>query len=96
MLTLRRTLPLLLPLLLAAAPARAEPPVVNAALSEVDRVDARLIPLLECPELMLDADWMALLSYSTLLRVRHAASLYDGYPPHPARPHYWAGTPAHA
>ena len=64
---------------------------VNAALAEVDVVDARLVPLLESPERMLEADWMALLSYSTLLRVRRAALLYDGYPPHPARHGYWVG-----
>jgi hypothetical protein len=69
---------------------------VNAALSKVDVVDARLVPLLESPELMLTADWMALLSYSTLLRVRRAALLYDGYPPHPVSPHYWAGASADA
>lgn len=69
---------------------------VNAALEQVDLVDARLVPLLESPERMLEADWMALLSYSTLLRVRRAAQLYDGYSPHPARPSYWAGTAADA
>ncbi|HEX7485085.1 MAG TPA: hypothetical protein VF332_02960 [Vicinamibacterales bacterium] len=62
-----------------------------AALAEVDVVDARLVPLLESPERMLEADWMALLSYSTLLRVRRVALLYDGYPPHPARHGYWVG-----
>ena len=69
---------------------------VNAALSDVDVVDTRMVPLLESPERMLAADWMALLSYSTLLRVRRAALLYDGYPPHPARPRYWVGMPADA
>ena len=69
---------------------------VNAALSEVDVVDTRMAPLLESPERMLDADWMALLSYSTLLRVRRAALLYDGCSPHPARPRFWVGMPADA
>ncbi len=64
---------------------------VNAALADVDVVDARLVPLLESPQRMLDADWMALLSYSTLLRVRRAALLYDGCSPHPTRPSFWAG-----
>ena len=69
---------------------------MNAALAEIDVVDARLVPLLESPERMLEVDWMALLRYSTLLRVRRAALLYDGYPPHPARPRYWVGMPADA
>jgi hypothetical protein len=69
---------------------------VNAALSEVDVVDTGMAPLLESPERMLDADWMALLSYSTLLRVRRAALLYDGCSPHPARPRFWVGMPADA
>ena len=69
---------------------------VNAALADVDVVHTRLVALLESPERMLEADWMALLSYSTLLRVRRAALLYDGCPPHPERPRYWVGMPADA
>jgi hypothetical protein len=69
---------------------------VNLALAEVDVVDERLVCLLECPARMLDADWMALLSYMTLLRVRRAAQVYDGYEPHLARPNYWAGMPIDA
>jgi hypothetical protein len=69
---------------------------VNAALAGVDVVDVRLVPLLESPERMLEADWMALLSYATLLRVRRAALLYDGCPPHPVRPRYWVGMSADA
>lgn len=64
---------------------------INAALAEIDEPDARLVSLLESPERMFEADWMALLGYSTLLRVRRAARLYDGYPPHPTRPRYWVG-----
>lgn len=67
---------------------------INAALAEVDTLDGRLVPLLESPERMIDSDWMALLSYPTLLRVRRAVSLYDGYPPNPTRPSFWAGMPA--
>jgi hypothetical protein len=66
---------------------------VNAALDHVDTFDERLAPLLEGPELMLDADWLALLSYQTLLRVRRAVSLYDGRSPHPARAKFWMGPP---
>jgi hypothetical protein len=67
---------------------------VNSALAGVDTLDERLVPLLESPELMTESDWMALLSYPTLLRVRRAVSLYDGYPPHPTRPSFWVGLPA--
>lgn len=66
---------------------------VNAALAGVDRLDGRLVPLLESPERMVDSDWMAFLSYPTLLRVRLAVSLYDGYPPNPTRPSFWVGLP---
>jgi hypothetical protein len=67
---------------------------VNAALADVDTLDGRLVPLLESPERMIDSDWMAFLSYPTLLRVRRAVSLYDGYPPHPTRPSFWVGMPS--
>lgn len=67
---------------------------VNAALSGVDAYDERLVPLLERPERVTDADWMAFLNYATLLRVRRAVMLYDGCSPHPARPSFWVGMPA--
>jgi hypothetical protein len=69
---------------------------VNAALAAVDTLDGRLVPLLESPERMTDSEWMAFLSYPTLLRVRRAVSLYDGLPPHPTRPSFWVGSPAEA
>ena len=45
---------------------------------------------------MYEAKWMALLSYQTLLRVRRAAALYDGRPPHARRATFWHGVAAPA
>jgi len=64
---------------------------INEALAHVDTYDAAIGELLEDPARMLDARWMALLSYQTLLRVRRAVGLYDGRPPHARRATFWHG-----
>jgi hypothetical protein len=64
---------------------------VNDALTHVDRYDSAVADLLESPGRVFEARWMALLSYHTLLRVRRAAALYDGRPPHVSRATFWHG-----
>ena len=67
---------------------------INDALTHVDRYDPAVAELLESPDRVFGAKWMALLSYETLLRVRHAVALYDGRPPHAGRATFWHGVPA--
>lgn len=64
---------------------------INDALARVDTYDDAIGELLENPVRMYEAKWMALLSYQTLLRVRRAAALYDGRPPHARRATFWHG-----
>jgi hypothetical protein len=67
---------------------------IDDALANVDRYDVALAELLENPDRVFEAKWMALLSYRTLLRVRRAVALYDGRPPHPGRATFWHGVAA--
>jgi hypothetical protein len=67
---------------------------IDDALKNVDRYDAAVAELLENPDRVFEAKWMALLSYQTLLRVRRAVALYDGQPPHPSRATFWHGVAA--
>jgi hypothetical protein len=64
---------------------------IDDALANVDRYDAAVAELLEHPDRVFEARWMALLSYRTLLRVRRAVALYDGRPPHPSHATFWHG-----
>jgi hypothetical protein len=69
---------------------------IDDALKDVDRYDAALAELLDRPDRVFEAKWMALLSYQTLLRLRRALALYDGRPPHARRATFWHGAPARA
>jgi hypothetical protein len=66
---------------------------INDALEGVESFDDSIGALLECPEEVYGAKWMALLSYETLLHLRRAVELYDGQAPHPGRVRFWHGLP---
>ena len=65
--------------------------LINETLEGVERIDDSVAALLEHPATIVDARWMALLSYQTLLRVRRAVLQFARRAPAARHDTFWHG-----